>query len=62
MASDCGHPVLFFLIAMEFLEYGSWNIYDGPCDWRSVPLLIGWLAFALAVWILLIGVFRWPLL
>jgi len=45
---------LCFLCATIFLKYGIWNLYYGPCDYRSVPSLciaaaliaIGFVVFA----------------
>jgi hypothetical protein len=43
--------LLLLLISAKFLQYGIWNIYDGPCNWRGVASLwIGWVPFAVGLW------------
>jgi hypothetical protein len=49
--------ILCFLISAVLLEYGLWNVYYGPIDWRGdmavlggfIPFMLGWLLiFSLA--------------
>jgi hypothetical protein len=46
--------IILLLISAKLLEYGLWNLYDGPCDWRSIVcLLIGWVPFTAGFYLLL---------
>jgi hypothetical protein len=40
IAGFTAFSLLFFLIATVLSKYAFWNLYDGPCDWRSVPCLV----------------------
>jgi hypothetical protein len=51
--------LLLLLISAILLNYGIWNLYDGPCDWRSAACLVGgWFPFVTGLSILLFRVFQ----
>ena len=53
-AVDLIVALILLLISAILLKYGIWNLYDGPCDWRSVACLVGgWFPFVAGLWILL---------
>ncbi len=62
-ASDGGNrnPAVDLVVALVLLpisaillKYRIWNLYDGPCDWRSVACLVGgWIPFTAGRWIVL---------
>jgi hypothetical protein len=49
--------LLLLVVAAVLLNYGIWNLYEGPCDWRSTACVIGgWVPFTAGLWILLFRV------
>jgi hypothetical protein len=48
---------LCLLISAILLEYGLWNLYDGPNDWRATACVFGgWIPFATGI-----AIFFWVL-
>ena len=50
--------LLLLVVAAILLNYGIWNLYNGPNDWRATACVIGgWFPFTAGLWLLFYRVF-----
>jgi hypothetical protein len=46
--------VISLILSFWCASYGTWNVYEGPCDWRATAAIVGgWLPFILGAYLAL---------